>query len=72
MRKSEAIKKFGSGTKLARALGVGKAAVSKWPDDEIPPRYQYEIERLTKGALKAIWPPTDRPNMVIERRTGTS
>lgn len=72
MRKSEAVNWFGNGSKLAKALGVGKAAVSKWPEDEVPPRCQYEIERLTGGELKADWPPADRPQMVVdEARTGT-
>jgi DNA-binding transcriptional regulator YdaS (Cro superfamily) len=66
MRKSEAIEYFGSATAVARALGIGKAFVSKW-GVEVPPRYQYELERLTKGdpkgGLKADWPPRDRPNM---------
>lgn len=62
MQKADAIKHFGTGSELARKLGVGKALVSKW-GEEVPQRYQYEIERLTKGKLKAQWPPPDRPNM---------
>lgn len=72
MRKSDAIQHFGTGAALARALGIGKAFISKWPDD-VPQRYAYEIERLTGGELKAEWPPPDRPLMVVdeEARTGT-
>jgi DNA-binding transcriptional regulator YdaS (Cro superfamily) len=66
MLKADAIRHFGSATELARRLGIGKALVSKW-DDEVPQRYAYEIERLTRGKLKASWPPPDRPDMVVER-----
>lgn len=62
MRKEDVIGHFGSATAVARALGIGKAFVSKWGDD-VPQRYAYEIERLTNGALKATWPPPDRPAM---------
>jgi transcriptional repressor of cell division inhibition gene dicB len=74
MRKADAIQFFGSASALARRLGIGKAFVSKWPED-VPQRYAYEIERLTKKKLKADWPPPDRPNMDLggERvNTGTS
>ncbi|MDX8402515.1 MAG: Cro/CI family transcriptional regulator [Mariprofundaceae bacterium] len=37
MNKKLAIKTFGSGAALARAIGVSKSAVSSWPD-ELPPR----------------------------------
>lgn len=63
MLKAEAIDHYGTATKVAEVLGIGKALVSKW--DEIPPRYQYELERLSDGALVAEWPPADRPNMVV-------
>lgn len=62
MRKSDVIEHYGSATAVARALGIGKAFVSKWGDD-VPQRYAYEIERLTDGKLKATWPPPDRPAM---------
>ncbi len=62
MRKSDVIEHFGSASAVARALGIGKAFVSKWGDD-VPQRYAYEIERLTAGKLKATWPPPDRPAM---------
>jgi DNA-binding transcriptional regulator YdaS (Cro superfamily) len=69
MRKSDAIQHFGSATAVAKALGIGKAFVSKW-GDEVPQRYAYEIERLTHGALEAEWPPPDRPNMVLDEGEG--
>lgn len=64
MQKADAIKHFGSGSALARTLGIGKALVSKW-GEEVPQRYAYEIERITHGKLKAEWPPPDRPNMQV-------
>lgn len=63
MLKSAVIKHYGTATAVAAALGIGKAFVSKWGED-VPQRYAYEIERLTNGALKAEWPPPDRPKMV--------
>ncbi|MBM5575401.1 hypothetical protein GKO28_15380 [Deefgea sp. CFH1-16] len=32
MRKSDALQLFGSQTRLAEALGLGRSAVSQWPD----------------------------------------
>ncbi len=66
MRKSAVIRHFGTASAVAKALGIGKAFVSKWGDD-VPQRYAYEIERLTGGVIKADWPPPDRPNMVVDR-----
>jgi len=37
MKKAKAIKLFGTQVALARAIGIGKAAVSDWPDP-LPPR----------------------------------
>ncbi|WP_085614961.1 MULTISPECIES: Cro/CI family transcriptional regulator [unclassified Pseudomonas] len=51
MTKSQAIKYFGSISALAKALGVTYEAVRQWGD--VPELRQYQIERLTKGALKA-------------------
>jgi DNA-binding transcriptional regulator YdaS (Cro superfamily) len=67
MRKSDVIEHYGSATAVARALGIGKAFVSKW-GDEVPQRYAYEIERLTDGKLKATWPPPDRPAMSVPKQ----
>jgi len=69
MLKADAIRYYETATKLAETLGIGKALVSKWPD-KVPPRYQYELERLTDGELEAEWPPSDRPNMVVPRKRG--
>lgn len=51
MTKSQAIKHFGSISALARALSVTYEAVRQW--EVVPELRQYQIERITKGALKA-------------------
>ncbi|GLO23531.1 Cro/CI family transcriptional regulator [Pseudomonas putida] len=51
MTKSQAIKHFGSISALAKALGVTYEAVRQW--QEVPELRQYQIERLTRGDLKA-------------------
>ncbi|MGA5718143.1 Cro/CI family transcriptional regulator [Pseudomonas atacamensis] len=51
MTKSQAIKHFGSVSALAKALRVTYEAVRQW--DDVPELRQYQIERLTMGALKA-------------------
>ncbi|MEG3753119.1 Cro/CI family transcriptional regulator [Psychromonas arctica] len=52
MKKAVAIKFFGSGANLAKALKINSSAVYQWP--EVIPRLRaFEIERLTKGKLKA-------------------
>jgi DNA-binding transcriptional regulator YdaS (Cro superfamily) len=60
MDKADAIKWFGNGAALARALGVSTSAVSQW--DEIPLDRQCQIEVLTGGRLEAdrsrITPPS--------------
>jgi transcriptional repressor of cell division inhibition gene dicB len=52
MKTQDAIRHFGSATELAKALGIWKTAVSQWGEN-VPPRRAYEIERLTRGKLKA-------------------
>lgn len=51
MTKSQAIQHFGSISVLAKVLGVTYEAIRQW--DEVPELRQYQIERITKGALKA-------------------
>jgi hypothetical protein len=52
MTSSEAIAKFDTATALALALGCTQAAISQW--GEYPPLLrQLELERLTRGALRA-------------------
>lgn len=52
MNTTEAIKHFGSKTKLAAALGIYPSAVTQW-GEEVPTARQYQIQVLTKGKLKA-------------------
>lgn len=52
MTKKKAIEHFGSISALARALGVTYEAVRQW-GEVIPELRQYQLERLTAGALKA-------------------
>ncbi|PWU30145.1 Cro/Cl family transcriptional regulator [Pseudomonas sp. RW407] len=54
MTKTQAIEHFGSISALARALKVSYEAVRQW--DEVPELRQYQLERLTKGKLKADTP----------------
>lgn len=58
MTKADAVRHFGGMTELAAALGVSYQAVFQW--DVIPMRRQYEIERITKGVLKADAPAASR------------
>lgn len=52
MRKEEAIKLYGGQSALARALDIKQASVAGW--GEFPPdARQLQIQRLTKGKLKA-------------------
>lgn len=55
MKTKDAILHFGSKSQLAKNLGVTKGAISQWPDD-VPQLRAYQIERLTKGKLKADLP----------------
>lgn len=52
MTKDQAIKHFGSQSKLAQALGMFQGSVSLW--GEFPPLLrQLQLEAITDGALKA-------------------
>lgn len=51
MTRSQAIQHFGSISVLAKALGVTYEAIRQW--EEVPELWQYQIERITKGVLKA-------------------
>lgn len=59
MKTQDAIDFFGNAATLAAQLGIWRSAVSQW-GDEVPPRRAYEIERLTKGKLKATFTPPKR------------
>ena len=52
MKKAEAIDHFGSPALLAKALNITVQAIWQW-DEEVPLLRQYQLERITAGALKA-------------------
>lgn len=56
MKKADAVKYFKNASRLARALGISRVAVSKW-GKEVPPLRAFELERLTNGELKADYTP---------------
>ncbi len=50
----EVVEFFGSKSKLAGALGVGKSAVSHWiKADALPPERAIQIEVMSGGRFKA-------------------
>jgi DNA-binding transcriptional regulator YdaS (Cro superfamily) len=51
MTKDDAVKFYGSQTKLAQALNIKPSAISQWGED-VPELRAYQIEHLTDGALK--------------------
>jgi DNA-binding transcriptional regulator YdaS (Cro superfamily) len=51
VKKIDVIDHFGSVGAVADALKINGSAVSQW-GEEIPIRRAYELERITKGALK--------------------
>lgn len=52
MTKAEVIAHFGSSIAVAKVLnGISPAGVRHWPE-KVPRGRQFEIERLTDGALK--------------------
>lgn len=53
--KSDVISHFGSVGNVAAALSISSQAVSMWPD-VIPLVRQYQIEKITDGALVADSP----------------
>ncbi len=53
MTYEQALAKFGgTQTSLAQALGIKQPAVSAW-GKTIPQRYQYQLEVMTGGELRA-------------------
>lgn len=59
---------FGNRAKLAAALGITRAATHQW-GERVPIRRQYELERLTNGALKATVPPALRRKSLTPRES---
>jgi hypothetical protein len=67
MLKQDVISHYGSQVKVGRALGIGKAAVNKWPD-LVPRNWAAEIHFRTRGKLRfdpSLYPgcPEFRPNL---------
>jgi len=54
MTKSEVIAFFGNPMKVARACGLTHQAVLAWR--EVPQQWQFQLERMTDGALVADCP----------------
>ena len=52
MTYQDAIAHFGTQVRLATALGITQPTVSIWGGN-IPPRYQYQLEVITSGKLRA-------------------
>lgn len=54
MTVQQVIDYFKNKTEVSKALKINRSAVSQWvKKDAIPPRRQLEIQKLTKGKLKA-------------------
>lgn len=60
MKTQTAADHFGSKKKLAIALGISPSAVTMW-GNEVPELRQYQLEKITKGALKAGDEPESEP-----------
>lgn len=57
MTPQDAIKYFGTQTKLATALGIYQSSVAEWVGNgAIPLTRQYQIQLATNGALQADVP----------------
>lgn len=52
MRTKDVVDHFGSVQKVADVLGIFRSAIYQWGED-VPPRRALEIEKLTRGKLKA-------------------
>jgi hypothetical protein len=55
MKTKVAIKHFGTKAALAAALNIKPPSIASW-GTTVPKQRQYELERITNGALKAEWP----------------
>jgi len=56
MKKSQAVREFGSQAELARRLGIHRASVAGWSKlgrEHVPLLRQLQIQHLTGGRLKA-------------------
>jgi transcriptional regulator with XRE-family HTH domain len=71
MLKSVVLRHFGgNGAQVARALGIGRQAVQKWPR-RVPLLSALRLERVTAGVLKVDWADYDlRPRRQPKPRGG--
>lgn len=51
MRTQDVISHFGNRSKVARALGIGRASVSKW-GERVPPLRAAQLGKLTRQRLR--------------------
>ena len=65
MRTQDAIAHFGTQAALAEALGIKQPSVADW-GDTVPPLRQIQIEKITRGALKAA------PDVFENKRAGAA
>ena len=54
MTRDEVVAFFGNASKVSRALGLTHAAVLAWR--EVPQQWQFQLEKMTRGQLKADCP----------------
>ena len=52
MNKSHAINYFGNKVKLAKAVGVSPASITRW-GEKVPKLRAYQLQVITNGALQA-------------------
>lgn len=73
MLKSDVVKHFGSQAAAARALGIQRAAVSKWPE-RVPRAWAAQIHFATRGKVPYnpadYSMPTSRSAVVRDARKG--
>jgi hypothetical protein len=51
MKTEDAVKYFGTQTRIAELIGITRQAVSAWPE-VVPQQWQYHLERLSAGKLR--------------------
>ena len=47
------VEHFKTASALASAVGVGRAAISRWKDEGIPPGRALQLERVSGGVVTA-------------------
>ena len=63
MSPAQALDYFGTKAEIARVLGITSPSIIEWFDDGvIPEGRQYQLELVTKGALRADQPANRKAN----------